>query len=53
MIHELVFKNKLLNTDGILVIEHGQKTDLSAKLNYIETRKYGNVHFSFFNQSID
>lgn len=53
MIHELVFKNKLLNTDGILVIEHGQKTDLSAKSNYIETRKYGNVHFSFFNQSID
>ncbi len=41
------------NTDGILVIEHGQKTDLSAKSIYIETRKYGNVHFSFFNQSTD
>lgn len=53
MIHELVFKNNLLNTDGILIIEHGQKTDLSSKTNYIETRKYGNVHFSFFAQSID
>ncbi|MBP8033648.1 MAG: 16S rRNA (guanine(966)-N(2))-methyltransferase RsmD [Bacteroidia bacterium] len=53
MIHELVFKNNLLNPDGILVIEHSQKTDLSAKSNYIETRKYGNVHFSFFNQSTD
>lgn len=53
MIHELVFKNNLLNPDGILVIEHSQKTDLSAKTNYIETRKYGNVHFSFFDQSLD
>lgn len=52
-IHELVFKNNLLSPDGILIIEHGPKTDLSSKNNYIETRKYGNVHFSFFNQSTD
>lgn len=51
MIHELVFKNNLLNSDGILIIEHGPKTDLSAKKNHIETRKYGNVHFSFFTQA--
>lgn len=51
MIHELVFKNKLLNEDGLLIIEHGQRTDLSARENYIETRKYGNVHFSFFSQA--
>jgi 16S rRNA G966 N2-methylase RsmD len=50
MIHELVFKNNLLNPDGVLIIEHGQKTDLSSKAHYIETRKYGNVHFSFFTQ---
>lgn len=50
IIHELVFKNNLLNPDGILIIEHGQKTDLSSKAHYIETRKYGNVHFSFFTQ---
>ena len=53
LIHELVFKNNLLNPDGILIIEHGPKTDLSSKRNYHETRKYGNVHFSFFNQLED
>ena len=53
MIHEIVFKNNLLNADGLLIIEHGSKTDLSSKKNYIETRKYGNVHFSFFDQSLD
>ena len=53
LIHELVFKNNLLKPDGILIIEHGPKTDLSSKKNYVETRKYGNVHFSFFNQSED
>jgi len=51
-IHELVFKQNLLNEDGWLIIEHGPKTDLSNKLNYVETRKYGNVHFSFFAQNI-
>ncbi len=48
VIYDLVFKNKLLNDDGILIIEHGPKTDLSPKPAYLETRKYGNVHFSFF-----
>ncbi len=49
LIHDLVFKNNLLNAGGLLIIEHGPKTNLSAKNNYIETRKYGNVNFSFFN----
>jgi 16S rRNA (guanine966-N2)-methyltransferase len=48
VIYDLVFKNKLLNNDGMLIIEHGPKTDLSSKPTYLETRKYGNVHFSFF-----
>jgi len=47
-IYDLVFKNNLLNNEGLLIIEHGPKTDLSKKPTYIETRKYGNVHFSFF-----
>ena len=51
-IHDLVFTHNLLNEDGWLIIEHGQRTDLSAKKNYVETRKYGNVHFSFFAQNI-
>lgn len=52
-IHDLVFTHNLLNPDGILVIEHSSKTDLSTKQNYLETRKYGNVNFSFFAQSVD
>ncbi len=51
MIHELVYKNNVLNPDGLLVIEHGAKTDLSDKEYYLETRKYGNVHFSFFRKT--
>jgi 16S rRNA (guanine966-N2)-methyltransferase len=50
-IHDLVYKNNLLNAEGLLVIEHGPKTDLSAKEHYLETRKYGNVHFSFFQKT--
>jgi 16S rRNA (guanine966-N2)-methyltransferase len=52
-IHDLVFTHNLLNENGWLIIEHGQRTDLSNKKNYVETRKYGNVHFSFFSQSLD
>lgn len=51
-IPDLVFAHNLLNENGWLIIEHSQKTDLSTKQNYIETRKYGNVNFSFFAQSI-
>lgn len=51
-IHDLVFTHKLLNEGGWLIIEHGQRTDLSANQNYVETRKYGNVHFSFFAQNL-
>jgi 16S rRNA (guanine(966)-N(2))-methyltransferase RsmD len=47
-IYDLVIEKKLLNTDGILVIEHGKETDLSSKSCFAECRKYGNVHFSFF-----
>ncbi|MBS1652479.1 MAG: RsmD family RNA methyltransferase [Bacteroidetes bacterium] len=47
-IHQIVFEKKLLNENGFLIIEHGQKTNLSALSNYTQTRKYGNVNFSFF-----
>lgn len=52
-IHDLVFDNNLLNENGLLIIEHGVRTDLSIKKNYMETRKYGNVNFSFFQKSED
>ena len=47
-IYDLVVEKKLLNTNGILIIEHGKQTNLSTKLYFSECRKYGNVHFSFF-----
>jgi len=47
-IPDLVFQNTLLKDNGLLIIEHSKRTDLSKLNNYKETRNYGNVHFSFF-----
>ncbi len=47
-IHELVFANSWLKPEGLLIIEHGRETKLEDKPFYLETRKYGNVNFSFF-----
>ncbi len=47
-ISDLVFEYKLLNPNGWLIVEHGLKTNLSQKQGFVEMRKYGNVHFSFF-----
>jgi 16S rRNA (guanine966-N2)-methyltransferase len=46
-----IFNRNLLNEDGLLIIEHGGKTDLSAKKGFIEKRNYGNVNFSIFRLS--
>lgn len=43
-----VFSTDKLNIDGFLVIEHGKRTDLSKDSRYLYTRKFGSVHFSFF-----
>lgn len=45
---DLVLNNNLLNEDGIFILEHGRDYDFSAHPHFIEMRKYGNVHFSFF-----
>lgn len=47
-IAKLVFENKLLNKDGILIIEHQSRQDLHQHPNFTEKRKYGNCAFSFF-----
>ena len=47
-IPDLVFQNTLLKDNGLLIIEHSKRADLSKLSNYKETRNYGNVHFSFF-----
>lgn len=47
-IARLVFEKEMLNEDGILIIEHGKRTDLSQLPHYELSRTYGNVIFSFF-----
>ena len=44
----LIFEHNLLNPNGIFVLEHSEKHDYSAFPNFLELRKYGKVHFSFF-----
>lgn len=40
--------NKLLNENGMLVIEHASMQNLSSYKGFVESRKYGNSTFSFF-----
>jgi len=47
-INELVFQNELLNTDGLLIIEHPGSIDFSEQQWFFEHRKYGHVNFSLF-----
>lgn len=44
----LILSAHFLSPEGLLVIEHGKANDFSAHPNFIEERKYGKVHFSFF-----
>lgn len=44
----LSFSNNLLNEEGMLIIEHSKKMNLSSLEFYSEERKYGNSVFSFF-----
>lgn len=44
----LVFSSQKLEEQGMLIIEHPKEVDLSTHPNFIESRKYGHVHFSFF-----
>lgn len=45
---DIVSNRKLLRRDGILIIEHAGDRDLSGLPGFAESRKYGNVRFSFF-----
>ncbi|MEO6302308.1 MAG: RsmD family RNA methyltransferase [Bacteroidia bacterium] len=51
-IHQLVFDKQLLNEDGLLIIEHGPRTNLEALKGFVQKRSYGNVNFSFFENRI-
>lgn len=47
-IYERVFENNLLVDDGVLIIEHSDRIQLSGVSHYKETRNYGGVCFSFY-----
>ena len=44
----LVADAGLLGDDGLLIVEHPDRKDMSGLPGYRETRRYGMVHFSFF-----
>ncbi len=47
-IPELIFKNNLLEEEGLLIIEHSKHTNLSNLVNYSYSKSYGGNMFSFF-----
>jgi len=48
LLPNLIFEYKLLNPDGLFVLEHSERHDYSSHPQFSELRKYGKVHFSFF-----
>lgn len=51
-IPKLIFDEGLLKPEGIFVLEHGNNNDFSKDIHFTEIRKYGSVHFSFFQKNI-
>ena len=45
---QTVFERNLLKPEGILIVEHGKFTVLNEETNFLNTRTFGNVNFSFF-----
>ena|SRR6218665_840928 len=43
-----IMDRKLLNENGLCIIEHGKQTNLSFLDGFVEVRNFGNVYFSFF-----
>ena len=49
LLPSLIFEYNLLNPSGCFILEHSEKHDFSTFPQFTELRKYGKVHFSFFN----
>lgn len=48
LMSSLIFENKYLNNDGLLIIEHAKQTDLKDLNHFEELKTYGGNCFSFF-----
>lgn len=44
----LIFDNKVLNVDGLFILEHDKSIDFSEHPNFYDHRHYGKVNFTFF-----
>lgn len=49
---DLVFNNQLLKPEGLFVLEHSSQFDYSQHPKFKELRRYGSVHFSFFENEV-
>jgi 16S rRNA (guanine(966)-N(2))-methyltransferase RsmD len=49
---DLIVKGNILTNEGLFILEHGKRNDFSYHPDFKEKRVYGNVHFTFFQQSI-
>ena len=47
-IPESVNTSGVLTQDGLFVLEHGDSYNFNGTPGFVEMRKYGHVHFSFF-----
>ena len=47
-IYHSVFRNNLLSDTSLLIIEHGEDNKFDEFPHFVETKKYGSVHFSIF-----
>lgn len=47
-IYNFIYEKTLLKEDSLLIIEHSEIYDFSKLSKFKEMRKYGSVHFSFF-----
>lgn len=47
-IPQLIFENKLLKEDGLLILEHGKQNNFEENPHFLERRVYGSVNFTFF-----
>ena len=47
-IPDILFSGNHLTEDGIFILEHSENNDFSEHPHYLEMRRYGKVHFSFF-----
>lgn len=48
---DLIFSKGLINNKGWFVLEHAKDHDFSGREGFVECRKYGKVHFSYFSDS--